>query len=80
MAEQRFDEAISLAVTAVAIKALPNERPHDEALFRDNLKFAAIGFIESLFEAIDEKYSARMNLRDVVNELDLYVRVGERQN
>lgn len=79
MSEQRFNEAIGLAATAVAMQAIPEGKPHDEALFRDNVKFAVIGFVESLFDAVDETYAKGVNLRDVVDELDLYVKVGEQK-
>ena len=71
----------SLIVAAVfAIFIQTRRQIHSQKTRSDmyqNLRFAMIGLLEGIFEAVKEKYDPNADLRGVMDELDLFVKVGE---
>jgi len=68
-------EAISYATSAIAISAI-NPASDNEELFREDLNFAVVGFIQNLFDSVSSKYG-KLKLSDIVDELDKFAKVCE---
>jgi hypothetical protein len=73
----QYGAVIDLAASRAVLVAKDATKTDSPAEFQQNLRFAMIGLLEGIFEAVKEKYDPNADLRGVMDELDLFVKVGE---